>query len=45
MALKENADAAVADTPSIEHVVVARRTGDAGGATPMRTAATTGGTT
>ena len=27
VALKENADAAVADTPSIEHVVVARRTG------------------
>ena len=33
--LKENADAALADTPSIEHVVVARRTGDAGGPTPM----------
>jgi acetyl-CoA synthetase len=35
VALKENADAAVADTPSIEHVVVARRTGDAGDPTPM----------
>jgi acetyl-CoA synthetase len=35
VALKENADAAVADTPSIEHVVVARRTGHAGGDTPM----------
>ncbi len=35
VALKANADAAVAATPSIEHVVVARRTGDAGGATPM----------
>ncbi|MGA2520961.1 MAG: acetate--CoA ligase [Acidimicrobiales bacterium] len=35
VALKENADTALADTPSIEHVVVARRTGDAGGATPM----------
>ena len=33
--LKENADVAVADTPSIEHVVVARRTADAGGPTPM----------
>jgi len=35
VALKENADMAVADTPSIEHVVVARRTADAGGPTPM----------
>ncbi|HEY5250187.1 MAG TPA: acetate--CoA ligase [Acidimicrobiales bacterium] len=35
VALKENADTAVADSASIEHVVVARRTGDAGGTTPM----------
>jgi acetyl-CoA synthetase len=34
--LKEHADSALEDTPSIEHVVVARRTGDAGGAAPMR---------
>jgi acetyl-CoA synthetase len=34
--LKEHADRALAETPSIEHVVVARRTGDAGGETPMR---------
>ncbi|HUI02176.1 MAG TPA: acetate--CoA ligase [Acidimicrobiales bacterium] len=34
--LKEHADSALADTPSIEHVVVARRVGDAAGATPMR---------
>jgi acetyl-CoA synthetase len=33
--LKENADTAVAAAPSIEHVVVARRTGEAGGPTPM----------
>ena len=33
--LKAQADDALADTPSIEHVVVARRTGEAGGATPM----------
>lgn len=33
--LKHNADAAVAGSSSIEHVVVARRTGAAGGATPM----------
>ena len=33
VALKQNADVAVAGTPSIEHVVVARRTGDAGGPT------------
>jgi acetyl-CoA synthetase len=33
--LKENADTAVADAASIEHVVVARRTGEAGGTTPM----------
>ncbi len=33
--LKTNADAALAETPSIEHVVVARRTGDAGGPTSM----------
>ena len=33
--LKENADAAVAGAPSIKHVVVARRTGDAGGPVPM----------
>jgi len=32
VALKEQADVALADTPSIEHVVVARRIGDAGGA-------------
>ena len=30
VALKEHADTALAGTPSIEHVVVARRTGDAG---------------
>jgi acetyl-CoA synthetase len=35
LALKENADVALADTPSIEHVVVARRTGDAGSPAPM----------
>jgi acetyl-CoA synthetase len=35
VALKENADTAVAAAPSIEHVVVARRTGEAGGPTPM----------
>jgi len=35
VALKENADAAVDGAPSIEHVVVARRTGDAGGPTAM----------
>jgi acetyl-CoA synthetase len=35
VALKENADTAAAASPSIEHVVVARRTGDAGGPTPM----------
>jgi len=35
VALKEQADAALAATPSIEHVVVARRTGEAGGAAPM----------
>ena len=34
--LKEHADSALADTPSIEHVVVARRLGDAARATPMR---------
>jgi acetyl-CoA synthetase len=34
--LKEHADHALEETPSIEHVVVARRTGDAGGVTPMR---------
>jgi acetyl-CoA synthetase len=33
--LKDNADAAVAGSPCIEHVVVVRRTGDAGGTTPM----------
>jgi len=37
VALKANADLALEDTPSIEHVVVARRTGDAGdGPAPMR---------
>jgi acetyl-CoA synthetase len=35
VALKKNADAAVVGAPSIEHVVVARRTGDADGPTPM----------
>src|ERR1700681_2360819 len=35
VALKENADTALAGTPSIEHVVVARRTGEAGATTPM----------
>ncbi|HYA67692.1 MAG TPA: acetate--CoA ligase, partial [Acidimicrobiales bacterium] len=36
VALKANADHALAETPSIEHVVVARRTGDAGaGPAPM----------
>jgi acetyl-CoA synthetase len=36
VALKPNADEALSDTPSIEHVVVARRTGDAGdGPAPM----------
>jgi acetyl-CoA synthetase len=35
VALKENADRAVAEAPSIDHVVVARRTGEAGGPTPM----------
>jgi acetyl-CoA synthetase len=35
VALKANADTAVAASPSIEHVVVARRTGDAGGEVPM----------
>jgi len=35
VALKQNADVALTDTPSIEHVVVARRTGDAAGPTPM----------
>ena len=35
VALKGNADTALSATPSIEHVVVARRTGDAGGPTPM----------
>jgi acetyl-CoA synthetase len=35
VALKEHADVALAATPSIEHVVVARRTGDAGGTVPM----------
>ncbi|HTZ10498.1 MAG TPA: acetate--CoA ligase [Acidimicrobiales bacterium] len=33
--LKAQADVALAETPSIEHVVVARRTGDAGGPVPM----------
>ena len=35
LALKVNADVALAATPSIEHVVVARRVGDAGGDVPM----------
>jgi len=35
VALKEHADTALAATASIEHVVVARRTGDAGGTVPM----------
>ncbi len=35
VALKGNADVAVEGTPSIEHVVVARRTGEAGGPTTM----------
>ncbi|MHB8330081.1 MAG: AMP-binding protein, partial [Acidimicrobiales bacterium] len=35
VALKANADVALAATPSIEHVVVARRTGDAGDEVPM----------
>ncbi|HLX89703.1 MAG TPA: acetate--CoA ligase, partial [Acidimicrobiales bacterium] len=35
VALKVNADVALAATPSIEHVVVVRRVGDAGGAVPM----------
>ena len=33
--LKVNADVALAATPSIEHVVVVRRVGEAGGDTPM----------
>ena len=33
--LKSNVDAAVAETACVEHVVVARRIGDAGGSTPM----------
>jgi acetyl-CoA synthetase len=33
--LKSNVDTAVAETPSVEHVVVARRIGDAGGSIPM----------
>ena len=34
--LKANADLAVQQTPSIEHLVVVRRTGDAGGQTEMQ---------
>jgi acetyl-CoA synthetase len=33
--LKSNVDAAVAETTCVEHVVVARRIGDAGGSVPM----------
>ncbi|HAM03879.1 MAG TPA: acetyl-coenzyme A synthetase, partial [Acidimicrobiaceae bacterium] len=35
VALKVNADAALQSTPSIEHVVVVRRVGEAGGQVPM----------
>jgi len=35
VALKVNADVAVESTPSIEHVVVVRRVGEAGGEVPM----------
>jgi acetyl-CoA synthetase len=37
VALKVNADVALAAAPSIEHVVVVRRVGDAGGDVPMTT--------